>query len=218
MADPAQNTPSIEQAALKSIRNFSLLSMTGYLILTIAFLLLIALPVVVYSIISPASISTSALTRPLISLLAAYLSMIVAGSVILVIAIIPLRWGYGDLKKISEDFSLPYTGTTLYFVGLILVVLGVLATMVSVLVFPRTPSIFGSLAIAVIGGIMVFIGGILTLIVGAFRLDRRYGGFTAPAVLFILGLFFSLFSFVAVIIMYNRTTREIRKLSAVGPT
>lgn len=195
MIDQPNSAPSSPEVdALLGIRRFSLLSMIGFLILPIV--LLVGLAHSNYNVGSLFFMTIFSLT--------------IISSAILVIALLPLRSGYRTLKGISPSFDSAYTGTSLYFVGLILVIVGSLIAVFSVRTGLGT-FIFGVIVIAV-GGIAAFVGTVLALIIGTFRLNDRYDGFAAPAVLFILGIFLPFCSLIAVILTYTRTDSAISTL------
>ncbi len=210
MTDQANSaSSSLEVDALTKIRRFSLLSIVGFLIATVS----IIPGIILLSSLRSFTTSTTSATPSLLSgspVLAVVFGVAIVSAVILFVAFLSLRSGYRILKGISTDFNSAYTGTTLYIVGLVIIVLGSLI-IIATAVVGLAALIVGAIII-LIGAIMAFIGTILALIVGTFRLNSRYGGFTLPAVFYVVGIFFSLFSFIAAILVYTRTGRAITKL------
>ena len=214
MADQVNTASSFQEVdALTKIRRFSLLSIVGFLIATVSIIPGIILLSSFRSVTTPTNSATPFLLSdsPVIALV---FSVAIVSAVILFVAFLSLRSGYRIMKGISTDFNSAYIGTTLYIVGLVIIVLGSLIIIAAAVV--GLVALIVAVIIIIVGAIMAFIGTILALIVGTFRLNSRYGSFTLPAVLYVVGMFFSLFSFIAAILMYTRTGRAITKLKG-GP-
>ncbi|MGC8645417.1 MAG: DUF973 family protein [Thermoplasmata archaeon] len=195
-----------ELAALRSVRLFSIMAIIGYVFSTISFVISVSY---IWTVIPEIGRGNISHIGPAL-MFSVVLSIV--GFIILILSILFMREGYGLLKGNYPEFRSPYEGTTLYFSGLVVILVGiVIVVSSSILGFPVVVLAGGIFILA--GGVVGFVGIILSLIVGIFRLDAKYGGFATAAVLFIFGLFFPVFSFVAAALVYHRTTKKITELS-----
>ncbi|MCL4333428.1 MAG: DUF973 family protein [Candidatus Thermoplasmatota archaeon] len=194
--------------ALRNIMTFSILSMVGFLIDLAAFIITIfSFGEILSRISSPSSITTA-----LGATFLAIIATVISSAIILVVSFIFLRSGYKTLKGVSERFSSPYTGTNLFFIGLILTVVGALLALGSALaVSPGL--IIVSLVIIFAAIIIAFIGQILGLILGSFRLKDFFkeSTFSAAGILYIVGIFFAIFSLVGSILLYVGTKSVMKR-------
>lgn len=192
-------------SALKSVRLFSITALIGYIFTTISFVISISNA---FMILSDFQGKRVAIISPMLIL---SITFSIVGFVVIILSLLFIREGYRQLMGDRVEFRSPYKGTVLYFYGLILALAGVVVIVSGIIYYPVL--LLAGAILVITGGVMSFIGIILALIVGVFRLDGMYGGFAAAAVLFIFGLFFPVFSFVAAALIYNRTTRKIAELS-----
>jgi magnesium-transporting ATPase (P-type) len=189
--------PTDEIAALEDIKSFSLLGIIATLILGVGLFAVFF------------SGFTSVLSSPHVGLFAAIgtvilaIIVIVIGAIIYLIALFKLRSGYMKIRNIDPSFGISYTGTTLILIGLILLIIGAILTLVIVGIF-----------LVIIGAILLFIGEILALIVGAFKLNGRYNEtlFLVAGILFIIGIFISIFTFIGMILFYIATNNVLNRL------
>jgi len=100
-----------------------------------------------------------------------------------------IRYGMRQLSEIDSRFRICYTGTTLILVGLVVLVLGVVVFVALSAEYTVSRSLV--LAVLYVGGIIAFIGYILTLVVGAFKLHGKYRNplYVAAGIFFVLSIF-----------------------------
>jgi uncharacterized membrane protein len=94
-----------------------------------------------------------------------------------------IRPGMRQLSEVDNGFRICYTGTTLMLVGLVIMVLGIIVLAAVFAAAGFSPGatwgavvsgLILALGVLLIGGIIAFIGEILTFVVGAFKLHSRY--------------------------------------------
>jgi hypothetical protein len=146
-----------------------------------------------------------------------------------------IRPGMRQLSEVDNGFRICYTGTTLMLVGLIIVALGLIVLVAAFATADSSPEAKGvtvlsglalTLEVLLIGGIIAFIGNILTFVVGAFKLHSRYQNslYMAAGILFILDIalflvgFPGILSLVGYILMYIALGDTINKLSTAAAT
>ena len=208
---------SSEMEALRSIRTFSILSIFGFAIdAVVAIIALLSLPKLITSFIAPSAAPAAPLVSLGIELSLGGLG--IAAAVLMIVSFVFLRRGYRALKGISKEFSSPYTGVNMFFIGLLVIILG------SIIIIPL--ALFSSSAIAlsigiiavlVIGLILAFIGEILALIVGPFRLGTYFNKstFRTAGIMMIIGLFVPFISIAGVVLIYSAANSVIRITSQV---
>ncbi len=160
-----------------------------------------------------------------------YIFEIIAGvsAIITLVSIYFLRNGFKILAKEDRDFSTPVTGTTLIFVGLImvivalLIVVALLVTMLPGLLQPTPTFNLASLAtlagvgfLVVIGAIIFLAGIIMGMLIGLHRLAVVFdeGMFDAAWILYLISFFFSPIGLVAAYLSYAGTKKTERRLDA----
>lgn len=118
-----------------------------------------------------------------------------------------LRSGYRHLRGTSGGFDSPYTGINLYFIALILIFVG-MVLIIGAALSTSLILVFGGVVVILVGGIMGLVGEILGLVVGAFRLRDHFNksAFGTAGIMFIVGIFIPLFSFVGAILVYRGTS------------
>ena len=204
------NKTSLERKALESIKTFSLLSIIAFVLDAVILVIsLFYLTRLLSPLFQPTTPSASFLGLEITIIV---ISIIVA--IMLPLSFVFLRRGYKILKGISTDFSSPYTGVNLFFISLILVVVGAIAIIPVALLHASVAAIaVGILAIVLIGAIMGPVGEILALIVGSFRLRTHFNNSTygTAGILFIVGILVLFLSVVAAILVYVATDSQLKK-------
>jgi Protein of unknown function (DUF973). len=218
---------NVEISALETLRS-------GFLYLLVAVIMVIAA--------EAASVFSTSLPDTLIGLagivgtLTFLILLLLVVVVILLYAIFgKIRPGMRQLSEVDSGFRICYTGTTLMLVGLVILVLGliVLAAVFAAAGFSpealRGTVVSGlilALGVLLIGGIIAFIGDILTFVVGAFKLHGKYQNslYMAAGILFVVDIalllvgFSGILTLVGYILMYIALGDTINKLSTAAAT
>jgi len=146
-----------------------------------------------------------------------------------------IRPSMRQLSEVDSGFRICYTGTTLMLVGLAILVLGliVLAAVFAAAGFSlealRGTVVSGlilALGVLLVGGIIAFIGEILTFVVGAFKLHGKYQNtlYMATGILFVVDIVLLLvrisgiLTLVGYILMYIALGDTINRLSKATAT
>jgi len=146
-----------------------------------------------------------------------------------------IRPGMRQLSEVDNGFRICYTGTTLMLVGLVIVVLGiiVLAAVFAAAGFSpealRGTVVSGldlALGVLLIGGIIAFIGHIMTFVVGAFKLHGKYQNslYMAAGILFVVDIvlllvgIYGILTSVGYILMYIALGDTINRLTTATAT
>ena len=214
--DPIAKTSS-ELEALRNIRTFSILSFFGFATdAVVAILALLSLPKLLTSFPTPSSAHTASFVSLGIAFSLGGLG--IAAALLMILSFVFLRRGYRALKGVSKEFSSPYTGVNMFFIGLLVIILG------SIIIIPlalfSTSAIalsIGIIAVLVIGSILAFIGEILALIVGPFRLGTYFNKstFRTAGIIMIIGLFVTFISIAGVVLIYSAANSVLRITSQV---
>jgi hypothetical protein len=214
--DPIAKTSS-ELEALRNIRTFSILSFFGFATdAVVAILALLSLPKLLTSFPTPSSAHTASFVSLGIAFSLGGLG--IAAALLMILSFVFLRRGYRALKGVSKEFSSPYTGVNMFFIGLLVIILG------SIIIIPlalfSTSAIalsIGIIAVLVIGSILAFIGEILALIVGPFRLGTYFNKstFRTAGIIMIIGLFVPFISIAGVVLIYSAANSVLRITSQV---
>ena len=214
--DPIAKTSS-ELEALRNIRTFSILSFFGFATdAVVAILALLSLPKLLTSFPTPSSAHTASFVSLGIAFSLGGLG--IAAALLMILSFVFLRRGYRALKGVSKEFSSPYTGVNMFFIGLLVIILG------SIIIIPlalfSTSAIalsIGIIAVLVIGSILAFIGEILALIVGPFRLGTYFNKstFRTAGIMMIIGLFVPFISIAGVVLIYSAANSVLRITSQV---
>lgn len=151
----------------------------------------------------------------------------VVSAIISLVAIYFLRSGYKRMYKYDRELSTPLTGTTLVFVGLLMVVIGVIvliALLASVLPgLLQNPPVYnvGALAglgfagiLVVLGAILLLIGVILAILLGLHKLGVKFdeGMFDAAWILYLISVFFQPIGLIASYLSFEASRRTIRRI------
>ncbi len=226
-------TRNVEISALRTLRD-------GFLYLLIAVIVgIVAALAGLLSIIAAIVLKAAAPHGPFAGVVGAVAFLLVLSLVAVGMALYAIfgkiRPGMRQLSEIDNGFHISYTGTTLMLVGLAILVLGliVLAAVFAAAGFSpeahRGTVVSGlilALGVLLIGGIIAWIGNILTFVVSAFTLHSRYQNslYMAAGILFILDIalflvgFSGILSLVGYILMYIALGDTINKLSTAAPT
>ncbi|ACP37377.1 Protein of unknown function DUF973 [Sulfolobus islandicus M.14.25] len=145
-----QNT---ELEGIGKLRSGSLFMILAVLLAAIGILVVISAGMF-GGMFSAASGNVSGVIASGIGLLVGIAIVILIGAIIGLIGILRIRSGFGILKSLGRDVGIGEIGTTLYLVGLIIIIIGALLTIV-LIGFPIL--ILGEI-IALIGGILIGIG------------------------------------------------------------
>ncbi len=209
--------PQKDKNALIKIRKFSILSIIGYSLDTISIFILLYY---IFSIITKSLNSSSSIIQyefidSYVFIFAETVSLVAA--VLLFFSFVYLRSGYGLLRNSSNDFKSPYIGTNLFFIGLIITIIGSIVILYYLIIFhPSTSSAFGAIiglsALAIIGGILSFIGEIMALIIGSYDLKDYFkkDSFGTAGIMFIIGIFIPLFNLIGAILIYTASTSLLK--------
>ncbi|MDA8054056.1 MAG: DUF973 family protein [Thermoplasmatales archaeon] len=199
-----------EHDALENIRLFSLLSIVGFVIdAAIAVISVFYITSLLSSLLQ-----TSAVSPSLLGFDVAIIVMGVVAAILLLLSFVFLRRGYRTLKGISTAFSSPYTGVNLFFIGLVLVVVGAIVFIPIALLHVSLAHIaIGMIVVVLIGAVMSFVGEILALIVGSFRLKTQFNNSTygTAGIMFIIGIFIPFLPMVGAILLYTATNSQLKK-------
>jgi hypothetical protein len=224
-------TRNVEISALRTLRD-------GFLYLLVAVIIgIVAALAGLFSIIAAIGFMPAAPHRPFAGVIGAAILLLVmslvAVGVVLYAIFGKIRPGMRQLSEVDNGFRICYTGTTLMLVGLAILVLGLIVIAAAFAAAGSSPmggTILSGLALALgvllIGGIIAFIGNILTFVVSAFTLHSRYQNslYMAAGILFVLDIALFLVGFpgiltlVGYILMYIALGDTINKLSTAAPT
>jgi Protein of unknown function (DUF973). len=226
-------TRNVEISALRTLRG-------GFLFLLVAVIMgIVAALAGLLSIIAAIVFKAAAPHGPFAGVIGAValllvLSLVAVGIVLYAI-FGKIRSGMRQLSEIDSGFRICYTGTTLMLVGLVIVALGLIVVVAVFAAAGSSPetmrgAVLSSLTLAMgvflIGGIIAFIGIILTFVVGAFKLHSRYQNslYMAAGILFVLDIalmrvgFFGILTLVGYVLMYIALSDTINKLSTATAT
>lgn len=150
------------------------------------------------------------------------------------ISFVYLRSSFNNLKKYDYSFSTPATGMTLLVIGIIMAIIGLGAALA--LLFPllgssgNTPvtpttiplATFGIIALSalvgLIGGILLFIGYIMGVLLGLHRLSIRFeeSYFDYTIILIIVSLLFTPISLIAAILVLLGIRKSKQRINDAG--
>lgn len=169
---------------------------------------------------------------------AVFVAALVAAAAISLYAVFSkIRGGMRILSQVDGGFKICYTGTTLMIVGLLIVVLGLVVGLAAIAVGWASLQVagppFGMLSglitifiVALIGGVIYFIGEILTFIIGAFKLNGRYNNslYMVAGILYIIDIALiiagiaGILTLVGHILMYIALRDTLDKLRSPAPS
>ncbi|MCH4816321.1 MAG: DUF973 family protein [Saccharolobus sp.] len=153
-----QNT---ELEGIGKLRGGSLFMILSVLLAAIGILVIISAGVL-GGMFSVASGNVGGAIAAGIGLLAGIAIVILIGAIIGLVGILRIRSGFSILKSLGRDVGIGETGTTLYLVGLIIIIIGALLTFVLI-----------GVPILILGEIIALIGGIL-IGIGFYRVGELY--------------------------------------------
>ena len=201
--DTAARTSS-EINALRNIRTFSLLSIFGFALDAVAIIFAFTM----FSKLISSFATTSTASPAAYANLGVELAMGVLGlvsAILMLLSFVFLRRSYRVLKGMSEEFSSPYTGVNLFFIGLLVIIVGSIALIPLIMVHVSAVAVsIGIIVVLIVGVIMTFIGEILAIIVGPFKLRTYFNKptFGTAGVMVIIGIFIPFISMVGVVLIY----------------
>ncbi len=211
---------NVEISALRTLRS-------GFLYLLIAMIVgIVAVSVGLVSIPHGASAFAGAIGAAA----ALLILLLVAVGIALYAVFGKIRPGMRRLSEVDSRFRICYTGTTLMLVGLVITVLGLIGVAAVFAAAGSSKSAviggFALFGVLLIGGVIAFIGDILTFVVGAFKLHNRYQNFLymAAGILFVADFalllvgFSGILTLVGYVLMYMALGGTINKLSAAAAT
>jgi uncharacterized membrane protein len=194
---------SNEMTALHDVKKFSILAILGFLLGMVGLALGVSYLLTALSrgISSPQPLTSS------LSYTYSILPISVPAIVIQIVSLVFLRSGYSHLKGTSERFDSPYTGINLYFIALILIFVG-MVLIIGAALSTSVVMILGGFVMILVGGIMGLVGEVLGLVIGAFRLRDHFdkSAFGTAGIMYVVGIFIPLFSFVGAILVYRGTS------------
>lgn len=208
---------SSEINALRSIRTFSLLSIFAFALDAVAIIFVFAtFSKLISSFVAVSPASPAAYANLGIELAMGVLGLVSA--ILMLLSFVFLRRGYRVLKGMSEEFSSPYTGVNLFFIGLLVVIVGSVALIPLIAVHVSAAAVsIGIIAVLIVGLILAFIGEILAIIVGPFRLRTYFNKptFGTAGIMMIIGIFIPFISIAGVVLMYSASNSMLRITSQV---
>jgi len=228
-------TRNVEISALRTLRS-------GFLYLLVAVIVgIVAVLAGLFSIIAAigsmaaAPLGPSAFAGVIGTVILLLVLSLVAVGIVLYAIFGKIRPGMRQLSEVDNGFRICYTGTTLILVGLAILVLGLIVIVAAFAAAGFSPeavrgtvvsSLILALGVLLIGGIIAFIGNILTFVVGAFKLHSRYQDslYMAAGILFVIDIallhvsFSGILTLVGYILMYIALGDTINKLSTATTT
>ena len=157
-------------------------------------LLLILVPLLEFiGLIQVFSLVTLALTGAVSAIagaLATLIAILIIGAILGIIGLLNIRGGFRILNNFGRDVGIGYTGTTLYFVSLILILIGAILTIVLVGVF-----------IIALGEFLVIIADIL-IGVGYYKVGEIYNESTTKIGGILAAIPIGIVSFIGLILVY----------------
>lgn len=163
--------------------------------------------------ITDTSINTSS-----VSTILEYSSIIlIVSSIITLVSVYLMRSGFSSLSSVNMRFGTGRTGTTLWFIGYIMVVVGYIAIL-EVFYTAAAGNSPGAVGYAILAAIFLLIGGLMALIgvimacIGLFRIGSIFNQDTSK----IGAILLFLISFVGAILLFFGTRSIIRKVEGGG--
>jgi hypothetical protein len=95
------------------------------------------------------------------------------GIIIGFISILLYRAAFRDLREVDGRFGTPYTFTTVFLIGLAILILALLLLLGGVAALSLSLVLFGAV-LAIIAAILVVLGDIIGIILGLWRVGERY--------------------------------------------
>ncbi len=198
---------------LEKLRTASILFIVSTLLAGVGSILI--LPALFSSAMMIKGVATAVATATTIFVL-----IIIAAIIALIALFAFLIPSFSKLRDYDESaFGIPHKLVKIgYVIGFILLILGPLI-MISAIFAKSEGLLFGGIALLIIAGILLLIGQI-GVIVGMFRLNDRLKEtlFLVAGILFIVGIFISLASFIAWILVLIAAGSAIDKLRAKSVT
>jgi hypothetical protein len=228
-------TQNVEISALKMLRSGFLYLLVAVIVGVVAALAGLLSIIAAFGFMAAAPHGPSAFAGVIGAVALLLVLSLVAVGIVLYAIFGKIRPGMRQLSEVDNGFRICYTGTTLMLVGLVILVLGliVLAAVFAAAGFSpealRGTVVSGlilALGVLLIGGIIAFIGDILTFVVGAFKLHGKYQNslYMVAGILFVVDIALLLvgisgiLTLVGYILMYIALGDTINKLSTAAAT
>ena len=228
-------TRNVEISALRTLRSGFLYLLVAVIVGIVAALAGLLSIIAAFGFMAAAPHGPSAFAGVIGAVAFLLVLSLVAVGIVLYAIFGKIRPGMRQLSEVDNGFRICYTGTTLMLVGLVILVLGliVLAAVFAAAGFSpealRGTVVSGlilALGVLLIGGIIAFIGDILTFVVGAFKLHGKYQNslYMAAGILFVVDIalllvgFSGILTLVGYILMYIALGDTINKLSTAAAT
>jgi len=151
-----------------------------------------------FSIATPGAVSAA------LGAVGALVAVIVIGAILGIIGLLNIRGGFRILNSLGRDVGIGYTGTTLYLVSLILILIGAILTIVLVGVF-----------IVYLGEVLLIIADIL-IGVGFYKVGEIYNESTTKIGGILAAIPIGIVSFIGLILVYVGLGK-IRPMGTVIP-
>lgn len=199
-----KNLEQEDKGAFRNIRTFSFLAIVSYVLYSVLFFTIFASYGVILRDEYAANHGFAFLTPGLVFMAA----LLVVGTILQLMSLVYLRSGYVLLRRTFAGIRSPLAGVAVYFAGTIIeVVFGIVIVGAEFRGFLQILDGYDSLwwLLLFLGVIMGFVGLILCLTLGSFRLKTRYNrsAFGYAGILFLLGLAFSPFGFIGAVLTYR---------------
>jgi hypothetical protein len=228
-------TRNVEISALRTLRSGFLYLLVAVIVGVIAVLAGLLSIIAAIGFMPAAPHGPSAFAGVVGAVVLLLVLSLVAVGIVLYAIFGKIRPGMRQLSEVDNGFRICYTGTTLMLVGLVILVLGliVLAAVFAAAGFSpealRGTVVSGlilALGVLLIGGIIAFIGDILTFVVGAFKLHGKYQNslYMVAGILFVVDIalllvgFSGILTLVGYILMYIALGDTINRLTTATAT
>jgi hypothetical protein len=228
-------TRNVEISALRTLRSGFLFLLVAVIVGIVAVLAGLISIIAAFGFMAAAPHGPSALAGVVSAVVLLLVLSLVAVGIVLYAIFGKIRPGMRQLSEVDNGFRICYTGTTLMLVGLVILVLGliVLAAVFAAAGFSPealkgtvVSGLILALGVLLIGGIIAFIGNILTFVVGAFKLHGKYQNslYMAAGILFVIDIalllvgFSGILTLVGYILMYIALGDTINRLTTATAT
>jgi hypothetical protein len=226
---------NVEISALRTLRSGFLYLLVAVIVGVVAALAGLISIIAAFGFMAAAPHGPSAFAGVIGAVATLLVLSLVAVGIVLYAIFGKIRPGMRQLSEVDNGFRICYTGTTLMLVGLVIVALGLIVVVAVFAAAGFSPEalrgtvvsgLILALGVLLIGGIIAFIGDILTFVVGAFKLHGKYQNslYMAAGILFVVDIallhvsFSGILTLVGYILMYIALGDTINKLSTATTT
>lgn len=198
--------------ALDNLRMFSIMAMVVFLLSIIGSLFIISSFIILINQVSTGTAEIHAGNN----ISSAGFSISIISIALELISFLFLRAALKILKGRSWKFESSYTGTNLYFSGFLVLLVGIVLIL-STVKLASVYTLWAGFLLIIVGGVTGLAGEVMGLILGSLRLKDYFqeSGFEKAAIMYIIGIFISLFSLIGAIFMYKAVNNVINRLKAV---